>query len=45
MPFEKVIEPPKTKLNPTLKFTLELGPVALFFVVYKLSAYSPPPRR
>ena len=36
MPFEPVVEPPKRKLNPGLKFALELGPVALFFAVYKL---------
>ena len=41
MPFEKVIEPPKTKLDPTLKYTLELGPVALFFIVYKLVGIFP----
>jgi intracellular septation protein len=41
MPFEKVIEPPKAKLNPTLKFALELGPVVLFFVVYRLFGVFP----
>src|SRR5579863_3091979 len=34
MPFETVVEPPKRKLNPWLKFALELGPLLLFFVVY-----------
>jgi len=28
--------PPRQALNPLLKFTLELGPVLLFFVVYRL---------
>ncbi len=41
MPFEPVIEPPKPKLNPALKLTLELGPIALYFLVYRLYGLLP----
>ena len=35
--------PGRKALNPWVKFTLELGPLALFFVAYGKSASSPPP--
>ena len=41
MSVEKAIEPPRTKLNPALKMTLELGPIALYFVVYRLYGLLP----
>jgi intracellular septation protein len=31
---QSVAQPPRKALNPMLKFALELGPLALFFVVY-----------
>jgi intracellular septation protein len=31
---ETAARPPRKALNPMLKFTLELGPLALFFIVY-----------
>ena len=41
MPFETLIEPPKAKLNPALKLTLELGPIVLYFAVYRLYGLLP----
>jgi intracellular septation protein len=41
MPLENVIEPPKAKLNPALKLTLELGPIVLYFAVYRLYGLLP----
>ena len=41
MSVEKAIEPPKAKLNPALKMTLELGPIALYFLVYRLYGLLP----
>src|SRR6201997_5924816 len=31
---ETVVPPPRKALNPMVKFALELGPLALFFIVY-----------
>ena len=41
---EAAAPPPRKALNPMVKFTLELGPLALFFAVYSAgSAFSPRP--
>src|SRR5258708_35394954 len=33
-PMTQTVTPPRKALNPMLKFALELGPLALFFIVY-----------
>ena len=40
---EAVASPRRKALNPILKFALELGPLALFFIVYSRLASSPRP--